>query len=92
LVETHSVSVEAEWAVENGSSRNTSLYTSVSYDESDDTTAKFGVRYYFGQKEKSLIRRHREDDPSQSTILWALEQAIGDLDSIINQYREFHGT
>jgi len=22
-----------------------------------------GLRYYFGQKDKSLIRRHREDDP-----------------------------
>ena len=22
-----------------------------------------GIRFYFGQKDKSLIRRHREDDP-----------------------------
>ena len=22
-----------------------------------------GVKFYFGQKDKSLIRRHREDDP-----------------------------
>ncbi len=22
-----------------------------------------GLRFYFGQKDKSLIRRHREDDP-----------------------------
>ena len=23
-----------------------------------------GIRFYFGQKDKSLIRRHREDDPT----------------------------
>ena len=23
-----------------------------------------GVRFYFGQKDKTLIRRHREDDPT----------------------------
>ena len=23
-----------------------------------------GIRFYFGQKDKSLIRRHREDDPN----------------------------
>ncbi len=31
--------------------------------ESDFFGAWGGVRIYFGQKDKTLIRRHREDDP-----------------------------
>jgi hypothetical protein len=35
-----------------------------------------GLRFYFGQKDKSLIRRHREDDP----IIW------DNLHTILNNY------
>jgi hypothetical protein len=36
-----------------------------------------GLRFYFGQKDKTLIRRHREDDP----IIWDT------LHSIVNNYK-----
>jgi hypothetical protein len=31
-----------------------------------------GLRVYFGQKEKSLIRRHREDDPTTWDTLFSI--------------------
>ena len=27
-----------------------------------------GVRFYFGQRDKTLIDRHRQDDPTDSTM------------------------
>lgn len=50
----------AEWAPsENGFS----LFADGSVDDSDDAQVFGGVKLYFSESDKSLIRRHREDDP-----------------------------
>jgi hypothetical protein len=41
---------------------NVALYTDGTFG-SDTTTIRAGLRVYFGQRGKSLIDRHREDDP-----------------------------
>jgi hypothetical protein len=43
-----------------------------------------GLRFYFGQKDKPLIARHREDDP----VNWG----VSNLLSIINNYNETTGS
>ena len=52
--------IDAEWQPHAGS--GLTLYASGSFGD-DYTQALGGVRYYFGDTGKSLIRRHREDDP-----------------------------
>lgn len=52
--------VNAEWQPHAGS--GLTLYASGSFG-SDYSQALGGLRYYFGDTGKSLIRRHREDDP-----------------------------
>jgi len=55
-----------------------------------------GLRTYLGKRGKSLIRRHREDDPSFSGVqiveMWAAIQAAGGLDTIIEEAKAFHGS
>lgn len=84
------VQVGAEWMPRFAGLGDISLYTTLSYNTGDDTSVLFGLWRYFGQNGKSLIRRHREDDP-QVTILWIVGQAVGDLDNIIQTIREFRG-
>ncbi|SLN11720.1 hypothetical protein RUM8411_00181 [Ruegeria meonggei] len=92
FVKDHSATIGTEWAFGQRVCQNTSGYTRISYSDNNDTSAAIGVRYYIGKKDKPLIRRHREGDPSQTTILWVIEQAVGDLDYIVEQYREIHGS
>lgn len=40
-----------------------SLVADVTLDEDGEATLLGGLRLYFGQDDKPLIRRHREDDP-----------------------------
>jgi len=42
----------------------TSLFAEGRFGEGDFHGVWAGLRFYFGQKDKSLIRRHREDDPT----------------------------
>jgi hypothetical protein len=58
-----------EWDVGQGGRTTTSLFADAAVSENGDTTANFGVRFYFGQQEKTLIRRHREDDPQDGRYL-----------------------
>ncbi len=80
----------AEWMPRYAALGDSSLYMAFSYDTDDETTVLVGLQRYFGQKGKSLIRRHREDDP-QVSIMWIVHQAVGDLDNIIQTIREFRG-
>ncbi|MEZ5890424.1 MAG: hypothetical protein R3D52_09310 [Xanthobacteraceae bacterium] len=41
-----------------------SLFANGSLLENGDGAVMGGLRVYFGQRDKTLIRRHREDDPS----------------------------
>ena len=55
--------VDAEWQPRIGS--NWSLFASGSFGD-NYTQALGGLRYYFGDSGKSLIQRHRQDDPGNS--------------------------
>ena len=50
-----------EWAPHSG--RGMSLFADVGVDESHDVRALVGLKFYAARNDKSLIARHREDDP-----------------------------
>ncbi|MGE0007114.1 MAG: hypothetical protein AB7S92_16180 [Parvibaculaceae bacterium] len=45
-----------------------SLYGKAEYGDNDYFTLLGGLKFYFGGEDKSLIRRHREDDPRNRTL------------------------
>jgi hypothetical protein len=47
-----------------GGGRMASLFADALLAESGNNAVLAGLRIYFGQRDKSLIRRHREDDPT----------------------------
>jgi hypothetical protein len=51
----------AEWQVSD--TMPVSLFVEGQFGENDYATVFGGVKFYFGGEQKSLIRRHREDDP-----------------------------
>jgi len=50
-----------EWQPDNASY---SLFAEGQFGDDDFRTVFGGIRFYFGEEDKSLIRRHREDDPA----------------------------
>jgi hypothetical protein len=51
-----------EYGFQNGGTTQPVIFANAEFGE-DTTTVKAGLRLYFGQSSKSLIQRHREDDP-----------------------------
>lgn len=49
-----------EWAP---SDRGLSLFADLGFNEDNDTRVMAGLKFYLANEDKSLIRRHREDDP-----------------------------
>lgn len=72
-VGTHAAQFGAEWGFSVGD-RTTmaSVYVSGSVNEDGDASVLGGLRLYFAQRDKTLIRRHREDDPTSiiNTTQW----------------------
>jgi len=60
----HAGQFEAEWGLDGGSVGPLSLFASGMLTETSDTGMLAGLRVYFGQGEKPLIQRDREDDSS----------------------------
>ena len=54
--------VGLEYGFQNSGTTQPVLFANAEFGE-DTTTVKAGLRLYFGQSSKSLIQRHREDDP-----------------------------
>lgn len=52
-----------EWGIPLGNGRMAGLFAEGHVGEHADSGVWGGLRIYFGQKDKTLIRRHREDDP-----------------------------
>lgn len=71
----HSGVFGGEWLVSAASS-SISFFGEGQVHEDDDWSANFGARVYFGPQ-KSLIRRHREDDPGDHFDLLTEAAAAG---------------
>jgi len=61
---TNSALIGAEWGLPTGRRTMASLFVRGSVSEYGDGVVLGGLRFYFGQREKTLMRRHREDDPT----------------------------
>jgi hypothetical protein len=51
------------WSFAAGSGRMASLFAEARFGEGNNHGVWGGLRIYFGQRDKTLIRRNREDDP-----------------------------
>lgn len=60
FLEVTAGTIGAEWQFED---TNVSVFAFGSAGSKDYATVFAGIRWYFGGEQKSLIRRHREDDP-----------------------------
>jgi hypothetical protein len=59
----HAATVGGEWSFAAGGGRMASLFAEGRFGDHNDNGVWGGLRIYFGQHDKSLIRRNREDDP-----------------------------
>ena len=60
---SHALTLGAEHGVALGGGRMASLFAEGEFAEGDNNAVLGGLRIYFGQHDKSLIERHRQDDP-----------------------------
>jgi hypothetical protein len=60
----HGLRLGAEHGFALGGGRMASLFAETLFAERGSTTVLAGLRVYFGQHDKTLIDRHRQDDPS----------------------------
>jgi hypothetical protein len=60
----HGLTLGSEYGLALGGGRMASLFADALLAESGNNAVLAGLRIYFGQRDKSLIRRHREDDPT----------------------------
>ena len=61
-----------EWQVD-GLGLPVSLFANGAVGDNDFATVYGGITFYFGGEEKSLIRRHREDDPANDVMKLLVE-------------------
>jgi hypothetical protein len=64
ILGVHSGLVGAEWGFGVGGGTMTSVFAHGGVSENGVGTVLGGLRVYFGQRDKTLIQRHREDDPA----------------------------
>ena len=67
---------KAEYLVGEYGSSSVAIFGRGLAGEDDEWQALVGVRLYFGGEKKSLIRRHREDDPSNLSLDFLFESKI----------------
>jgi hypothetical protein len=84
---THFLTLGSEYGVALGGGRMASLFAEGWIGEHGNNAVLAGLRVYFGQHDKSLIDRHRQDDPTVAEALLAtalLGVAIGEASVIAN--------
>ena len=64
ILGTHALLLGAEWGLRSGGGTMAALFANGSVGEGGNAGVLAGLRIYFGQRDKTLIRRHREDDPA----------------------------
>lgn len=96
VADDHVFKLGGEWAFAGQAGTASSAFVDSYINADGDGLAVAGLRFYFGQSDKSLIRRHREDDP-QSASLGAINfhfsrnQTLGDsCDSCTDAYSFAH--
>jgi hypothetical protein len=75
----HAAAFGGEYGIPLGNRRMVSLFAEGRIGEDDYHGVWGGLRVYFGQKDKSLIRRHREDDPLSDWIPETLHSITNQL-------------
>lgn len=65
-----SVTIGSEWVFGRRGGAAQSAFASVNLGDNGDVAVRAGLTFYFGQRDKSLIRRHREDDPTIYTPIY----------------------
>ena len=76
----HAFAVGAEYGMPVGGGKMAALFVEGRAGEDNYRGVWGGLRFYFGQKDKSLIQRHRQDDPFME---WMPESLL----SITNQFK-----
>ena len=76
----HALALGAEYGVPVGGGKMAALYVEGRAGEDDFHGVWGGLRFYFGQKDKPLMLRHREDDPLSD---WMAKSLL----SITNQFK-----
>jgi hypothetical protein len=66
---THNLTLATEYGLGLGGGRMASLFAEGWIGERGENGVLAGVRVYFGQHDKSLIDRHRQDDPSLQEMM-----------------------
>ena len=96
VAEDHVFKLGGEWAFAGHAGTASTAFVDSYVNADGDGLAVAGLRFYFGQNDKSLIRRHREDDP-QSARLGAINfhfsrnQTYGDsCDACTDAYSSTH--
>jgi hypothetical protein len=68
-VDTNFLTLGGEYGFALGGGRMASLFSDGWIGEGGDNGVLAGLRIYFGQSDKSLMDRHRQDDPSEHVVL-----------------------
>ena len=76
---THAALFGVEYGISTGGGTMAAFYARGSVNEHGDAAVLAGLRAYFGKRDKTLIRRHREDDPVSY-----MNQGVGDSNYWIN--------
>jgi hypothetical protein len=82
----HALAAGTEWAMPVGGGRMASLFVEARAGEDDFHGIWGGAKFYFGQKDKSLIQRHRQDDPINWTpdSLFSILNSFGSVGTRVN--------
>lgn len=72
----HALVVGSEYAVPMGGNRLASVFAEARVGQNAFEGIWAGARMYFGQKDKSLMQRHREDDPLPWDTLFSIVNSV----------------
>jgi hypothetical protein len=64
----HGLTLGSEYGFALGGGRMASLFAAALFGEGGNNAVLGGVRFYFGQRDKTLIDRHRQDDPEDDPL------------------------
>ena len=90
--DTHFLTLGSEYGFGLGGGRMAALLAQGALGEGGVYSALAGLRIYFGQHDKTLIDRHRQDDPvSSDPLLTQITSQLGSLTNIITLESEAAG-